>query len=65
MSVRGDIGEMSVDEYNRQYGTWERMENAYGELEGFICRCGRQSNEASKYCPNCGRKMSGGEKKIR
>jgi hypothetical protein len=45
------------------FGTWERMENAYKELEGFMCVCGRQSDEASNYCPNCGRKMSGGEKK--
>jgi hypothetical protein len=43
-------------------GTWERMENAYGELEGFMCRCGSQSQMASNYCPHCGRKMSGGEK---
>ena len=47
---------------SQQHGEWERMENAYGELEGFMCVCGRQSNEASKFCPSCGRKMSGGEK---
>lgn len=42
---------------------WERMENACGELEGFMCECGHQSNAATPYCSNCGRKMSGGGKK--
>ena len=48
---------------DKQNGTWERIENPYGELEGFICECGHQSDSASNYCSNCGRKMSGGEKK--
>lgn len=47
----------------QQHGIWERIENPYGELEGFICECGRQSDSASNYCSNCGRKMSGGEKR--
>ena len=47
----------------QQNGIWERIENPYGELEGFICECGHQSDSASNYCSNCGRKMSGGEKK--
>ena len=42
-------------------GVWERIENPYGELEGFICECGSQSQCASNYCPNCGKKMTGGE----
>lgn len=36
---------------------WERMINPYGELEGFFCTCGCQSNTASNYCPNCGQKL--------
>ena len=47
----------------KQQGIWERMENAYGELEGFMCECGNQSNYAAPHCPNCGKKMSAGEKK--
>ena len=47
----------------QQHGVWERMENPYGELEGFMCVCGHQSNAASPYCSQCGRKMAGGEKK--
>ena len=42
-------------------GEWERMENPWGKLEGFMCGCGYQSNAASPYCSNCGQKMSGGE----
>lgn len=38
-------------------GVWRRITNAYGELESFMCECGRQSMEASNYCPNCGGKM--------
>ena len=48
---------------DKQNGTWERIENPYGELEGFICECGHQSDSASNYCSNCGRKMLGGDKK--
>jgi hypothetical protein len=44
-----------------KHGVWERMENPGGELEGFMCECRHQSNAASPYCSNCGRKMSGGE----
>jgi len=40
-------------------GAWERMENPYGELEGFMCECGHQSVAATNYCSNCGRNMSG------
>lgn len=36
---------------------WERIINPYGELEGFICTCGHQSNTASNYCPSCGVRM--------
>lgn len=35
-------------------GEWERMINPYGELEGFMCECGHQSQAATNYCPNCG-----------
>lgn len=36
---------------------WEPIVNPYGELEEFICQCGRRSTEASTYCPNCGAEM--------
>ena len=37
-------------------GKWERMTNPYGDLEGFMCACGRTSQSADNYCPNCGAK---------
>jgi hypothetical protein len=41
-------------------GEWERMINPYGELEGFMCECGHQSQSATNFCSNCGRVMVGG-----
>ena len=38
-------------------GRWERIINAYGELEGFMCKCGCQSGSAPSYCPSCGSRM--------
>ena len=41
-----------------RYGQWEPIINAYGELEGWICkRCGTETKQKSNYCPNCGAKM--------
>lgn len=45
------------------HGRWEPIINAYGDLEGWICACGRESKELSKYCPNCGAKMDGGARR--
>lgn len=40
-------------------GKWERMVNAYGEIEGFMCECGCQSVSAPNFCPSCGCDMRG------
>jgi len=58
-----DIGSPAefADLKNRQEGTWERIENPRGELEGFSCECGFSGEATFPYCPSCGRKMSGGE----
>lgn len=41
-----------------RYGQWEPIINAYGELEGWICkRCGTETKQKSNYCPSCGAKM--------
>lgn len=40
-------------------GKWERMVNAYGEIEGFMCECGCQSASAPNFCPSCGCDMRG------
>lgn len=40
------------------YDVWEPIKDPYGNLEGWLhTRCGRGTREASKYCPECGRKM--------
>lgn len=36
---------------------WQPIVNAFGELTEFLCDCGRGSQEASNYCPDCGAKM--------
>ena len=39
------------------HGRWEPIINAFGELEGWICkRCGTETKQKSNYCPNCGAK---------
>jgi len=37
---------------------WEPVINAHGELTGFICECGCNSNSISNFCSNCGAKMN-------
>ena len=39
-------------------GEWERIIDPCGELEGFLCKCGRQSYSADNFCPSCGMAMS-------
>ena len=40
------------------HGRWKPITNAHGDIEGWICACGRESKEMSKYCPDCGAKMA-------
>lgn len=40
-----------------KHGRWEEIRNPYGELEGWICKCGRQVVSKDNYCPNCGANM--------
>lgn len=47
----------TVDAVKVVHGQWERIINPRGELEGFICQCGHQSQSASNFCPNCGARM--------
>ena len=45
-----------------KHGEWKAIINAYGEYEGWIHEdCGRQTEEACNYCPNCGTKMDLGD----
>lgn len=40
-------------------GEWREIRNPYGELEGWIHEeCGRGTDEASHYCPECGAIMT-------
>lgn len=46
----------------QKHGHWEEIRNAYGKIEGWIhAKCGRETNEKMKHCPNCGAKMDGKE----
>lgn len=33
---------------------WERIVDAYGNTEGFLCECGHMDNSASNFCNYCG-----------
>lgn len=39
-------------------GEWGRITDAYGKVEGFLCKCGTQTYSASNFCPDCGRPMT-------
>lgn len=42
---------------------WEEIRDAYGQLEGWMCKkCGREMKAKENYCPNCGAKMDVGDK---
>ena len=49
-ALRGPTREM----VERMRGEWERIVDSHGEVEGFLCRCGRRSYSASAFCPACG-----------
>lgn len=45
-----------------KHGHWEEIRDAYGQLEGWMCKkCGREMKAKENYCPTCGAKMDGGE----
>ena len=45
-----------------RHGKWEEIRDAYGQLEGWMCKeCGREMKAKENYCPNCGARMDGGE----
>ena len=46
-----------VDAEPVKHGHWAEIRNAYGELEGYLCECGREVKSKDNYCPNCGAKM--------
>lgn len=57
ISVKAIESAPTIDPVRR--GKWERIINAYGELEGFMCECGCQSASAPNFCPSCGARMDG------
>lgn len=58
-----------IDDINNQpaadvapvkHGVWEEIRDAYGQLEGWICKeCGRETKSKENYCPDCGARMDG------
>lgn len=54
-----DIPAADVQEV--RHGKWEEIRDAYGQLEGWMCKeCGRETKAKVNYCSNCGAKMDGG-----
>lgn len=51
----------ALKEPPRPKGRWEEIRNAYGEIEGWICTCGREVKCKDNFCPNCGADMRAGE----
>lgn len=46
-----------IDAEPVRHGKWLEIKNAYGELEGWLCKCGREEKAKEKFCPSCGAKM--------
>ena len=46
-----------IDAEPVRHGHWEEIKNAHGELEGYICKCGREVKAKENFCPSCGLKM--------
>lgn len=61
-NVRAILALIDDEEEKRNAREWERMVDAYGTLEGWLCPCGFSSAVAWNYCPSCGSEMYGGEK---
>lgn len=40
-----------------RHGRWEEIRDPYGNLEGWLCECGREVKSKDNYCPNCGAPM--------
>lgn len=57
-----EFAEVGGEKEKRNAREWERMVDAYGTLEGWLCPCGFSSAGAWNYCPSCGSEMYGGEK---
>lgn len=54
-----DMAIEALKEQERKKGQWEEIRNAYGEIEGWTCTCGREVKCKYNYCPNCGADMRG------
>lgn len=42
------------EQVERMRYPWERITDAYGNTEGFLCECGHMDNSASNFCKYCG-----------
>lgn len=40
-----------------RHGKWEEIRDPYGNLEGWLCECGREVKIKDNFCPNCGTRM--------
>lgn len=62
VKVLKEYADVGGEKEKRNAREWERMVDAYGTLEGWLCPCGFSSAGAWNYCPSCGSEMYGGEK---
>lgn len=40
-----------------RHGRWEEIRDPYGNLEGWLCECGREVKIKDDFCPSCGARM--------
>lgn len=61
MNEAFDVAIEYLSQPERPKGRWEEIINAYGEIEGWVCTCGREVKCKDNFCPNCGADMRGEE----
>ena len=51
------LKEPAADVAEVRHGRWEEIRDSYGNLEGWLCECGREVKSKDNYCPSCGVRM--------
>lgn len=45
------LKEPAADVAEVRHGRWEEIRDPYGNLEGWLCECGREVKSKDNYCP--------------